>query len=501
MSLMRFERNSVQTFAPSTMQLLGSSLPDAMVAVDRKGVICVWNEKATSLFGYTADEVMGQSIFALFPQLRSMHRHLWRELAQQKSIDAFLLELTHQDGHELLVELSATLWVDEENNICGAISLWRNRGPQSKTPLNRSGVEDEQPYLDVILEQTQDAIMFTDAAHCITYVNPAWEDLNGYRMSEVQGQPASFLESDKTAPTVLAEMRQTLSRGQAFQGEVWNRCKDGSCYQGILSIFPIRDEDGYVSDFIGVIRNVSAEKLLLQAQEQFVADISHELRTPLTNIKFYLSLLEKGRQERYSVYMSTLKREADRLHYMIEGLLDLAQMDQGYADFRFDALDLNAILRTFTERYASTAQSKGLALTFVAEENLPFVWGDIKYLEQVAFHLLENAIRYTPDGGSIVVSTFVCSDKTDSCEQGEAERKRCVCFSVQDTGLGIPTDEHSRIFERFYRGRNARQLTLPGTGLGLSISREIILRHEGALDMVSQVGKGSTFTVRLKPAQ
>jgi signal transduction histidine kinase len=228
---------------------------------------------------------------------------------------------------------------------------------------------------------------------------------------------------------------------------------------------------------------VAAERV----KAQFVADVSHELRTPLTNIGLYLDLLELSNDGRRSEYMATLRRETERLGRLIEQLLSMSHLDTGQAELRPVPTDLNALVKVLVGDRARLISRKGLKLELQPEPELPLVPADPQYLMQVMTNLLSNAVNYTPAGGRITLATRLAA----------WDGRRFATMTVRDTGPGISEEEQARIFERFYRGVNARASGVAGTGLGLAISRDIMERHAGRLTVHSVVGEGASFTLWL----
>jgi signal transduction histidine kinase len=243
-------------------------------------------------------------------------------------------------------------------------------------------------------------------------------------------------------------------------------------------------------------RTAELQVALTQAREadrvksQFVSNVSHELRTPLTNLKLYLNLLTRGYPEKREIYLDTLQREADRLQYLIESLLDLSRLDLGKTRARLQPTDLNLLVSTLVTDRGTLAADWGLSLDVELEKTLPPALADRKLIERVLTNLLTNAINYTPTGGAVMLCTATA----------EKEAQKWVTFSVTDTGTGISQEEQRHLFERFYRGQAGRASDAPGTGLGLAISKAIVEQHGGRITVESQIGQGSIFTVWLYPA-
>ncbi|NTU64687.1 MAG: HAMP domain-containing histidine kinase, partial [Chloroflexi bacterium] len=220
-------------------------------------------------------------------------------------------------------------------------------------------------------------------------------------------------------------------------------------------------------------------------KDRFVSNVSHELRTPLANTKLYLQLLERGKPDKRAEYMQTLHREVSHLEGMIEDLLDLSQLEQDKTEVWLAPVDLNALLKQASVVQQPRAETAGLGLTFEPTAKPLLARGDLLRLQQVATNLITNAINYTP-AGAVHIRSFQCDDR--------------VGFEIRDSGMGIASEDLPHVFERFYRGKRASQSNVRGTGLGLNIVKEIVDWHGGQIEVDSQVGCGSSFTVYLPSA-
>lgn len=222
-----------------------------------------------------------------------------------------------------------------------------------------------------------------------------------------------------------------------------------------------------------------------QGQRDFLANVSHELKTPLTSIQGFAQAMLDGAvatPEAIQRSAGIIFSEADRMRRLVEGLLDLARLDAGLRALNRTSLDLRAVLLSVTEKLGLRAREKGVELSTELPPTLPALTGDADRLAQVFTNLLDNAIKHTPAGGKVTVAA--------SASPGWVEA------SVGDTGPGIPAEDLSRIFERFYQVDKSRARQA-GVGLGLTISKEIVEAHGGSLRAESVVGLGSRFVARL----
>jgi signal transduction histidine kinase len=211
-------------------------------------------------------------------------------------------------------------------------------------------------------------------------------------------------------------------------------------------------------------------------KDQFISRISHELRTPLANIQLYLNLLDAGKPDKRPEYVQTLRNETVRLNKLIEDMLEISQLDTGQMTIQVGPLDVNRLVNNLCLEPAA---------------DLKPVLADATLLTRALRNLASNAFNYTPRGGSVICRTAACI----------AAGVDWVTVAVDDSGPGISAEERPHLFERFYRGRAARNYKIPGTGLGLAMAREIIDKLAGRITVDDHPGaSGVTFTIWLRPA-
>lgn len=229
-------------------------------------------------------------------------------------------------------------------------------------------------------------------------------------------------------------------------------------------------------------REAALKSRLEQVMAQFVSNISHELRTPITCIKGYVETLLEGAMSEPDTakrFLGIIHEETERLDRLIRDLLDLSMMESSRTHMNRLRTDLGQLTKDAVNFLRDYAEKKQITLTDQVAENLPQVQGDEDRLEQVLINIIDNAIKYTPDGGKVLVS----------CVEDDG----FVKVSVADTGPGILPEDLERVFERFYRVDSDRSTKTGGRGLGLAIAKHIVEAHAGALWAESQAGEGSTF--------
>ncbi|MBQ2633755.1 MAG: HAMP domain-containing protein [Oscillospiraceae bacterium] len=233
--------------------------------------------------------------------------------------------------------------------------------------------------------------------------------------------------------------------------------------------------------------NIESLKNAERTRREFVANVSHELRTPVTSIRSYAETLGDaagtldGETERR--FLEVIVSESDRLSKIVQDLLLLSRFDAGNLRFDYQQFSFEKSVRSVFDAQLLEAQRRGHDFRLEVRDDLPDIRGDRSRIEQVLINMVSNAIKYTPDGGCIRMTAGAAGDR--------------VFCTVTDNGVGIPQEDQSRVFERFYRVDKARSRESGGTGLGLSIAYEIVERHDGRLELQSQPGKGTAITVWL----
>jgi two-component system phosphate regulon sensor histidine kinase PhoR len=238
-----------------------------------------------------------------------------------------------------------------------------------------------------------------------------------------------------------------------------------------------------------VLHDTSELRRLERLRQEFVANVSHELKTPLSVIKANVETLLLGAvedAEHRGQFLDRIARQSDRLYALILDLLSLARIESGGELFEVQAVPIGTVLRACLERHRPRAEARGQTLTLEDDGADPAVLADEEALDQIFDNLVDNAVKYTPEGGKIRV--------------GWRPEGDCLCVEVSDTGIGIPEADLPRVFERFYRVDKARSREMGGTGLGLSIVKHLVGAMNGSVRAASRVGEGTTFTVCLPRA-
>jgi len=249
---------------------------------------------------------------------------------------------------------------------------------------------------------------------------------------------------------------------------------------------PIRARGGNILGVVAVFHDVTEIRRLEKVRMEFVANVSHELRTPLTSIKGFVETLKRGaidERENAVNFLDIIERHTDRLNQLITDLLDLSRVETGKKKMDFQPIKVEELINRAVSHFMEISNKNRPKIKYNIPSDLPMVLADEEGIETVLKNLLDNAVKYTPKRGEINITS---TDKDDYIE-----------IAVVDNGIGIPSRDLPRIFERFYCVDKARSRELGGTGLGLSIVKHIIEAHGGTVGVESEVGEGSRFTFTL----
>jgi two-component system phosphate regulon sensor histidine kinase PhoR len=349
-------------------------------------------------------------------------------------------------------------------------------------------VSEDRSQLLAMLVAMVEGVMVLDYRGVVVQVNPALERMFSLELTESRGRPVGELIRHEGLGTLVSSVLRTRT-GQG--GEII-LSPSGRCLRVEASIAGgSREQETYA---VFVFHDITELRRLEKIRKDFVANVSHELRTPLTSIKGYVEALMDGGisdPDTASAFLEIIMKQSNRLNLILDDLLQLSQIESGQLHFRQEAVDLRALLERTVAVIKPLADKKQHAITLSLPDDMPLVDGDEERLVQVFINLLDNAVKYTPDHGRILVGICKPGDRPRHQEAGTID------VFVADSGIGIPETDRPRVFERFYRVDKARSRELGGTGLGLAIVKHIVEAHGGHVWVEANVPRGSRFVVRL----
>ncbi|HLR61230.1 MAG TPA: cell wall metabolism sensor histidine kinase WalK [Lentibacillus sp.] len=349
----------------------------------------------------------------------------------------------------------------------------------AKLKHSRALTEEERRKLSSVLSNMSDGVIATDRNGFITLLNDAAGLLFSQEPDEAQGKfLLDVLQLDENSVD-LSELPES--------GSMIIDLSDDDIYLIRANFSTIKDEDNDITGFITVLSDVTEQERIERERREFVSNVSHELRTPLTTMRSYIEALTEGAWEDKDIapkFLGVTQNETDRMIRMVNDLLQLSRMDNQSESLQQERADFIDFFHQVIDRFEMNVSDKIELQRDLPNEKL-YVWIDKDKMNQVLDNLISNAIKYSPEGGTIRFKA--------------ARQKGQLLITVSDQGPGIPNDKVDKVFDRFYRADKARSRKLGGTGLGLAIAKEIVESHHGSIWAKSKEGKGTTvlFTLPL----
>ena len=371
-------------------------------------------------------------------------------------------------------DFSHKLEVASRDEIGVLTGTFNDMARQLKRTLEE--VENERTKLGTLFLHMTDGVVAFARDGTVIQSNPAAEEMLGRAI------PIGGSENYDTLFSDIAPLQGVLAVEQPgyLDGE---RDVAGRSLELLLTPF----DQERLGGVLVVIHDVTEQRKTEEMRREFVANVSHELRTPLTNIRSYAETLADNAgdipPETEKNFLGVILNESDRMTHIVQDLLTLSRFDSGRSELKLAPFDFGEAVRDVYQANRLEAQRHGHTMELELPGGLPRIVGDRERILQVMMNVVSNSIKYTPDGGHIRLSA--------------GQQGRRVWMEVADDGIGIPKEDRSRIFERFYRVDKARSRESGGTGLGLSIAKEIVDRHEGTIELVDRPGPGLTVRITL----
>ena len=348
--------------------------------------------------------------------------------------------------------------------------------------LTQENLEQESKRLHSILSYMTDGVLATNRRGKITMINDMAKTQLGVRKEDVLNKSILELlkiEDEYELRDLITQVPELMIDSQDDNGE----------YLSLRVRFAlVRRESGFISGLVAVLHDTTEQEKEERERRLFVSNVSHELRTPLTSVKSYLEALDEGALSEPVApdFIKVSLDETNRMMRMVTDLLHLSRIDNTTSHLDVELINFTAFITFILNRFDKMrGPDEEKKYELVRDYPITSVWIEIDTdkMTQVIDNILNNAIKYSPDGGKITVTMKTTDDQ--------------MILSISDQGLGIPKQDLPRIFDRFYRVDRARSRAQGGTGLGLSIAKEIIKQHNGFIWAKSIYGKGSTFTIVL----
>lgn len=390
-------------------------------------------------------------------------------------------------------------------NLVGTIKdnkLMRIWGIQQDITELRIAQEKNRAFSRAI-EQSPDAIVVMDTDFRIQYTNPKFEEITEFDEIEIKNKRPFIILKDNTPDSIRKEILRALQSGKVWTGEYSNQTKSGKKYWEFATIAPIKNEYGEITNFVYIKKDISDRKKFeaelveakIKAEEankikdEFIANMSHEIRTPMNGIIGMIQLIETGNLNDDQIdCLETIKYSSDILLKIINDILDFSKLEFGNVKLNNEPFDIKEVGKNLKNIFANEAKIRDLKFDVLLNNDFNYlILGDFHRLNQVLINLISNSLKFTNQG---IIELHIN-------EVQKNHDKVIIIFKVKDTGIGIPKEKFSMLFESFTQLENPYTKRHTGTGLGLAIVKKIVDLMDGAVYVDSEPGKGSEFAVQV----
>jgi len=486
---------------------------DGLLVTSSTGLIIWVNDAFTRLTGYSAEEAIGKNPNLLKSGYHDskFYKDLWDtissgevwsgEMTNRRKDGSYYRELMSitplktKDGsisHYVAMKKDMKDPHNWENTKIGYSTVLENVVPLM-TKLNEVTTELEQARIrtHAMLNTISEAIMLLSADGRMLWLNKAFGSFFSIATQDATGNSFQslklhwervFEEPSKIMRFLNSAKENQLSEGREAVTQIWPQKRKLEVYSA-----PVKDTANEYLGQLFVFRDVTREREVERMKSEFVSLASHEFRTPLTSILGYTEMMLEGDTgeltDGQTDFLKIIQRNATNLTRIVNDFLIVSRLEEGAIKLDLRLLDIHEIVKNAVELLQPQIDAKKMKLNVSVPRDLPRVEGDSQRILQAIINLLSNAYNYTPSGGKISIVVKVKDDY--------------LAIGIKDTGIGMSVDEQKRLFTRFFRAENPETIKSGGTGLGLWITRSIIEMHCGKILVISEPGKGSTFTIKL----
>ncbi|MGA2464608.1 MAG: ATP-binding protein [Thermodesulfobacteriota bacterium] len=392
-----------------------------------------------------------------------------------------ILEITQKAIQLVSDTLNREVQINSKDELGSLSKAIGEMGIQLRNKIEE--ISKEKDYLQTILKGMMEGVLVVDGRGRILMVNDALRNLLSFSSDVADKMPLEVIRNAELEAAITSVVREGKNKVLELNVTV----PGGRILEvNVVGILPSSNSTGTdgegIRGAIAVFHDITRLKELEIIRQDFVANVSHELRTPLTTIKGYAETLLEGALKEAAAFqfVQVIKRHTDRLTKIVEDLLMLSKIESKEFQLKIEFISLPDFINDVIDFVKEAAEKKEISISQSKITPSQAVGADRNYLEQIFINLLDNAIKYTHEGGKVTISAI-------------EKDKREIQFSIEDDGMGIPREDIPRIFERFYRVDKGRSQELGGTGLGLSIVKHLVQAHGGRVWVESQLGEGSTF--------
>ncbi|MEI9935075.1 MAG: PAS domain S-box protein [Ferruginibacter sp.] len=460
------------------MAAIVHSSDDAIISKSLEGIVTTWNAAAERIFGYKAEEMIGQPLTKLFPDDRmSEEPNILDQLKKGMRVDHFETKRITKDKKILDVSLTISPIRDLQGNIIGASKIARDITKQKQ--IEKIIKESEEKFR-LLADSIPQLVWTGDAEGNLNYFSQSVYDYSGLTPTQIQKDGWLQIVHPDEKEDSFRMWQQALVTGTDFVFEHRFLRHDGEYRWQLSRAVPQKDAEGNIQMWVGSSTDIQEMKELDQQKDYFISMASHELKTPITSVKGYIQILQSMYHNTEDTFLKNSLNIVDKqiltLTKLISDLLDLSKIKSGNLLLNKEQFGINELITEILQEMKHINPDYTIAFSAKEETN---IFADRERIGQVLINFLTNAVKYSPNSHLIKVESLI--------------NENDIIISVEDAGIGINKIDQEKIFERFYRVEGKNEKTFPGFGIGLFIASEIIHRHNGKIGVTSEPGKGSVF--------
>jgi PAS domain S-box-containing protein len=482
------------------LSFVASKVNNGVVINDAHNNVMWVNDAFTKITGFTLTDLEGKPLGDLIsgPDTDWSLIEKARELTQKKQSFTVDLLAYRKDKQPIWLSIYNTVVLDDAGKVDTEVEIIIDITEKKKA-------EEELQILSLVASKTNTGVTITNEKGEITWVNEALEDLIGYPLGELTGKMlGDLLSSKETDQKIIADARKKAANKQAYIIEVLANKKDGTPIWLSVANTPILNVQGQVERQVELIYDITQRKQiekemlesreqavqLSEAKEMFLSVMSHEIRTPLNAVIGMTHLLLDNNPKPSQIDdLNILKFSGENLLHIINDILDFTKIETGNLELEASPFDLHTLCVDITNSLQVSAGKNGNQLVLIYDDQIPEqLLGDKTRLYQVIVNLLGNALKFT-DKGRVELMVKLTSEHDNEAE---------IYFEIKDTGIGIPKDKQSYIFETFTQARTDISRKYGGTGLGLAITKRLLKLYNSEIKVESTEGKGTTFSFKIR---
>lgn len=496
--------------ADQTYRLFIEKMIEGAVTLNEKGIILYSNSRFASMMKLPLSKIIGSYFETFVPnEYREVFDELikkgWQAeskgeiylLTNNNELVPFLVSLTklEVDGKtalsliltDLTVQKNIEKELKEKNEQLHAAQTFTarlNNQLEGKVKERTKELLSSREHFKFLADTIPVIVWTATPDGNYDYYNKRWYEYTGKTIEEAMGTGWQTVIHPDDVGATLAVWNHSIKTGEPFKMEDRKISAEGAYRWHLAHALPFKDDHGKIIAWFGVCTDIEDQKKAMEKKDEFISMASHELKTPVTSLKAFTQIMmmtfEGEGNTMASSMLSKMDKQINKLTSLIADLLDASKANSGQLNFQNEEFDFNELIKEVTDEVQRTSVTHKIELNLIRSETIS---GDRNRIAQVIMNLLSNAIKYSPNSDSVAIKTEIKKDIIKLC--------------VQDFGIGIPASQQSKLFTRFFRVANDKPNTYPGLGLGLFISNEIIKRHSGTIEFVSDEGKGSIFCVSL----